>query len=246
MQLRGRRVMVTRARGQASGLIEALEREGAEVIAVPAIEIVAPESYAGLDEMLGRVGEFDWIVFSSVNGVKVFVSRLQGREVRGEIAAVGSATAGAVEDAGLRVSVMPDVFIAEKLVEALAGKVAGKSVLVVGAEVSRDVLVEGLRRAGAVVEVGVAYRTVVPRESVEILMGMTDWPEVVTFTSASSVRNFFALVEAAGVTVPVGVQFVSIGAITSGTLRELGGRVDAEARVAGVEGLVDAVVACCA
>ena len=238
--------MVTRARGQASGLIEALEREGAEVVVVPAIEIVAPESYAGLDEKLGRVGEFDWIVFSSVNGVESFAARLHGRENRGEIAVVGSATGRAVEAAGFRVSVMPEIFVAEELVRVLRGRVEGKRVLVVGAEVSRDVLVEGLREAGAAVEVGVAYRTLVPAGSVEILKAMTDWPEVVTFTSSSSVRNFFALVEAAGVRVPAEVKFVSIGAITSGTLRELGGVVSGEASVAGVEGLVEAVVEVCA
>ena len=128
--------------------------------------------------------------------------------------------------------------------KALRERVARKRVLVVGAESSRDVLVAGLRDAGAMVDVGVAYRTVVPAGSVEMLRAMADWPEAVTFTSSSSVRNFFALVEVAGVTVPSSVKFVSIGTITSGTLREYGGVVSGEASAASVEGLVDAVVAC--
>ena len=250
-------VLVTRARHQASQLAVELERLGAQTILIPTIEIAPPESFEPLDAALRDIAKFQWLVVTSANAVEVFgerlavagitAARLQNVGTRSlKIAAVGPSTARAVEQLGLKVDVMPQQFVAESLAEDLGSRVAGSRVLLVRAQVARDVLPEALAAAGAVVEMVEAYRNIVPAESITEIRRVFEGPapDAVTFTSSSSARNFFALLDEAKCSLPGGMKLVSIGPVTSATLRELGQRVDAEAQEATIPGLALAVAQC--
>jgi uroporphyrinogen-III synthase len=238
------RVLVTRAPHQASELAGALRALGAEPVMVATIETVAPTSYAVLDDALGRLDTFDWVVFTSANAVRVFAERRSSGADGVRVAAIGPATARAVEAAGMRVDVVPGQAVAESLVEALLPHVRASRFLLVRAESARDILPGALTAAGAEVVIAPAYRTVVPEGSVEALRDLfaRNPPEAVTFTSGSSVKNFFALVEAAGLRLPKGMVMGSIGPITSGTLRELGFEAQVEASTADVATLAAELV----
>jgi uroporphyrinogen-III synthase len=172
LPLAGRTILVTRARHQAGQLSEKLRALGAEVVEIPAIEIVPPESYAALDEALGNLSQYQWLIVTSANGVAALAGRLAlagvgvGDFGHLKIAAVGSATERALEKLGLKVAVTPQEYVAESLVEALGEQVDGKHVLLARAAVARDVIPDALRARGARVDVVDAYRTVIPAESV--------------------------------------------------------------------------------
>jgi uroporphyrinogen-III synthase len=162
-----------------------------------------------------------------------------------QVAAVGSATARALGELGIAVAVTPKEYVAESLVEALGDRVAGERVLLARAAVARDTIPEALQARGATVDVVDAYRTVIPPESVTKIRTLLREggcvPDAATFTSSSTVTNFLALLRAAGVAAPAGMRAVSIGPITSGTLRENGWEPAAEADPHDMDGLVAAV-----
>jgi len=244
----GFRVLVVRARGQGLGLAEALAAEGMEPVLVPAIEIVAPESWCGLDAALVSIRSYDWVVFASANAVEAFAARAGrlgvGAQAR-RIAVVGPATAKAVESVlGQGVDLMPERYVAEDLADVLVPVVKGASVLIVRAAVARDVLPASLAAAGAVVTVVEAYQNVVPAGSVAALreLFVDGPPDGVAFTSGSTARNLQGLLEAAGLELPEGVVLGSIGPVTSGVMRELGWEPTVEAEEATVAGLVRAFV----
>ncbi len=242
LPLFGRRVVITRARAQASRLAAQLRSLGADVIEFPTIEIREPEDTAPLDEAIARLDEYDWLIFTSVNGVEYFLKRLDAstadlRRLRARICAIGPATAAAVEALHLKVDVMPKEFIAESLVEAFAPfEMAGKRVLLPRAQVAREVLPNELRRRGARVDVLPAYKTVIPagapERARELFAPKPDW---ILFTSSSTVKN---LVKAAGAKALEGVKVASIGPVTSQTARELGLLVSAEAKPYTIDGLI--------
>jgi uroporphyrinogen-III synthase len=254
--LAGRKVLVTRARHQAGQLSEKLRALGAEVVEIPAIEIVPPESYAQLDRALVNLSQspwhYAWLVVTSANGAQALGERLTslgiGRTAfeQVKIAAVGAATARALEMVGLRVEVTPAEYVAEALVEALGNRARGERVLMVRAAIARDVIPDALRTGGAAVDVVDAYRTVIPEESVTavrtILGAGGMGAGAATFTSSSTVTNFLNLLRAAGVEFPRGLRAVSIGPVTSQTLRENGWEPVAEADPHDLGGLVAAVV----
>jgi uroporphyrinogen-III synthase len=252
LPLAGRTILVTRARHQAGQLSERLKSLGAEVVEIPAIEIVPPGSYAELDRALGDLAQYQWLIVTSANGVAALVGRMKLVRAGVEdfrhlkIAAVGSATARALEDLGLKVTVTPAEYVAESLVEALGEQVRGKRVLLARAAVARDVIPEVLRARGAVADVVDAYRTVIPEASVTqirtIFGAGGHAPDVVTFTSSSTVTNYLNLLREAGVGGPESMRAVSIGPITSRTLRENGWEPTAEADPHDLGGLVGAVV----
>ncbi|MEO6922649.1 MAG: uroporphyrinogen-III synthase, partial [Bryocella sp.] len=231
--------------GQASALADALRSAGLEPVLVPTIEIVPPVSFESLDAVVGKLDRFEWVVFTSANAVEVFAARCSRRVGLPKVAAIGAATARALVAAGFVVELVPEVAVAESLAEALVA-VGAKRVAIVRAEVARDVLVARLEEAGAQVEIGVAYRNVVPKGSADRLrlFATEGWPAAVTFTSASTVRNLVALLAEAGVVLPEGVKRVSIGPVTSAAMRELGIPAHAEAKEAGIAALVDAVKEC--
>ncbi len=249
----GRRVVVTRARAQAGELSVELERLGAEVFEFPTIEIRPPEDFGPLDGAIRDLDSFDWIVFTSVNGVEAFVERLKyhGLDLRAvprraKVAAIGPATARRVEEAGLRVDVTPEEYRAEALISALAeASLVGKKVLIPRANVAREILPEKLREAGAEVTVPPAYESAPSDEGSERLRGLLESGEVdcVTFTASSTVENFvraFGGEETGRLLSRVWVA--CIGPITAETARKYGIEIDAEADEYTIPGLVDAVV----
>ena len=229
MSLEGKRILVTRARHQAGRLVEALEAEGAEVLRLPTIEIVPPESYAHLDALLEVITGFHWLIFTSANAVAAVADRVKflriplDRLQHLQIAAVGPATAKAVDEIGLKTACMPEEYVAEAVVAMLRPQVAGRRVLLARAAVARDVIPDQLRQCGADIHVAEVYRTVVPPDSMaqvrELFAPGNPLPDAVTFTSSSTVTNFLALLSAAGMPLPGALRAVSIGPITTATLR---------------------------
>ncbi|MGH9668588.1 MAG: uroporphyrinogen-III synthase, partial [Terriglobales bacterium] len=252
--LAGKRILITRAQHQAEALAGQLRHLGATVAAVPSIEIRPPRSFQPLDRALGDIGRYEWLILTSVNGVQALFSRLRGLRLSSRrlkhlrLAAIGPATKMGVERRGLRVHVMPEEYVAESVARSLRRHVKGKRVLLVRAKVARDVLPRELRRAGARVDVVEAYQTVVPQASRRRLMAALRRPDRrphwVTFTSSSTARNFALLVGAGRVRAALqGIRVASIGPVTSRTLRELGLRVDVQARRYTIPGLVQALAA---
>lgn len=239
------RVLVTRTRDQASDLAARLEERGATVAIIPTIEIVPIESYAPLDSALQRLESYDWLLFTSANAVEVFGRRRDSSLVPRRIAVIGPATAKAVREIGLSVDLCPPKYIAESLAEALVPDASGKRILLVRAADARDVVPEALTAAGALVTIVDAYRTELPQQSIpalqQIFRSPETCPDVITFTSASTARNLFALLEAAGLALPSGVALASIGPITSQALRELGYAATIEAAEASLAALVEVI-----
>ena len=244
-------MLVTRARHQAGRLAEELRARGAEVLEVPAIEIAPPESYEPLDRALRHLSQYQWLIVTSANAVGALRTRMEALRLTAKdyphlrVAAVGSATAQALLGLGLPPAVTPPEYVAESLVEAIGAGMRGQHVLLARAAVARDVIPDRLRAKGTRVDVVDAYRTVVPSESItaiRTLLGSGCPPDAATFTSSSTVTNFLALLDAAGVLPPRSLLAVSIGPITSRTLREHGWEPAAEADPHDLSGLVDAVV----
>lgn len=253
--LAGRRILITRARSQAATLALALEEQGAEVLAIPAIEIAPPGSYADLDAALQRAASYQWLILTSVNGVEAMAARMRAvgalpsafSHLR--VAAIGPATARALERHGIRVDLVPQQYIAESIVEALRDTVSGARILLVRARVARDVIPVELRKLGAAVDVVEAYRTLIPESSCAELQRLFSHPDnlphAITFTSSSTVSNFFALMQQAGFSSfpSTTLAAVSIGPVTSRTLRDHGIEPAAEALEFTIPGLVAALCA---
>ena len=246
--LLGRRIVVTRAKGQAEALSEKLRSLGAGVIELPTIEIRPAADYTLLDRAIATLSCYDWLIFTSANGVRFFVDRLDRsgtdlRALRARICAIGPATRAAVEALHLKVDLMGKEYVAEGLLEAFAAHdLAGKRVLLPRAAVARDLVPVELTRRGAQVDVVEAYRTVIPDDGaahVYDLFSSPHKPDCITFTSSSTVQNFVSM---AGTEVLEDVSVVSIGPVTSKTARELRLRVDAEAQPYTIDGLVAAIL----
>ncbi|MGC2742984.1 MAG: uroporphyrinogen-III synthase [Candidatus Angelobacter sp.] len=249
--LSGWRILTTRASKQSGGLAEPLREMGAEVIEIPTIEIKPPSSYKSLDTALRNIGRYDWLILTSVNGVEALFARLKKLRIAPEklahlqVAAIGPATQQEIEKNGLKVSVTPDRYVAEAVVEALKGKMEGKRVLLVRAKVARDVLPIELRKNGAKVDVAEAYETHVPKEAKAKLNRLfsndTSRPDIVTFTSSSTATNFLALLEKDHWHGLREIWLASIGPVTSDTLRQAGFKPNIEALEYTMEGLALAI-----
>jgi len=251
--LQGKRIVVTRARTQASSLVAALANLGAEVIELPTIETVPLDSYETLDNALRNIPNYQWLIVTSANTARVLAERLAALNLPPSTldpprkVAIGSATAKAMREQGIEADLIPEQYVAESLVHALGDQVAGSRILLARA-MARDVIPDELTRRGAIVEVVDAYRTVIPDGAVQrikqVFSDPSLPPDAVTFTSSSTVKNFFTLWREAGFSgIPQGVAAISIGPITSGTLREYGWEPATEAATYDVSGLVGAVVA---
>lgn len=255
--LEGLRILVGRARRQASVLSAELRSLGAEVIEIPFIEIRPPRSYQPLDTALKQISEYQWLILTSVNGVGALGARMRRLKIAPaefahlRIATIGPSTRSATEKMGLEVSVVPAKYVAESVVDSLRGKVESQRVLVVRAAVARDVIPRELEKMGAPVDVVEAYETVAPDTSKKKLQSvMKDQkrrPHMVTFTSSSTVRNFVALLGGRGrpphtTNLLDGIRLASIGPITSATLREFGLPVHMEAEEYTIAGLTRAII----
>jgi uroporphyrinogen-III synthase len=246
------RVLVTRAAHQASALAEALRMVGCEPVEIPAIELVPPASWEALDAALAELYRFDWLLFTSANAVAAFLQRSKGAALPASlrVGAIGAATARALEEAGLRVDLVPPQAVAESFATALlpfarqADGTPGRFLLV-RAEEAREHLPDALRGAGAEVTVAPAYRNVVPEASVASIRQLfaDGGADAVAFTSSSSVWNLKALLERAGCELPAGVACVSIGPVTSDALREVGWAIAAGALEPSVRALAEACAA---
>ena len=250
--LAGRRILVTRASGQAFALAQPLRELGAEVIEVPTIEIRSTGSYGALDNALLKIDHYDTLILTSVNGVEALFARYNRLGLPLEdmqhllVVAIGPATAIEIQSEGLGVSIIPEKYVAESVIEALQGKIfKGSRVLLVRAKVARDVLPDELRKAGATVDVIEAYETVVPDGAAErlneIFANPATRPHVVTFTSSSTVTNFFSLLAPEQRECLGDICLASIGPVTSATLTNSGFAPTVEATEYTMGGLVEAI-----
>lgn len=252
--LLGRRIIIGRAKAQAGSLAKLLREQGANVTAIPFIEIRQPKSYKPMDVALREILEYDWLILTSVNGVDALFERMKklklevGWIAHLRIAAIGPATKEAIEKHGLDVHVVPKEYVAESVVKALRKKVEGRRVLLVRAKVARDVIPNELRKAGAAVDVVEAYETLLPKSSrTQLLAALKNGrkrPDVITFTSSSTARNFVELIgeKTAYSGMLDGVKLASIGPVTTATLKELGLNVEIRAKEYTILGLVAAIV----
>lgn len=255
--LTGRTIIITRARAQAAEFITELERHGGRVLACPTIEIVEPESYRPLDEVIENLYGYDWLIFTSVNGVDHFLRRLEavGHEVSElddlRVCAIGEATAERLREAHIHVDVVPLQFKAEGVFDALASflggqeNLRGQNFLIPRAAVARDYLPRALIAAGARADVVAAYRTVQPNSSergrVEAMLtgGAVD---CITFTSSSTVNNFSQMFETTDLSeILEGVCIACIGDITAATAAQYGLRTDIQPKEYTIPALARAI-----
>jgi len=251
----GKSIVVTRTRQQASDLSRKLSALGASVWEAPTLEIAAPKDPSAIDHALKTASEYDWIIFTSANGVEFARSRLTelNLDVRAfgnaKIAAIGDATAAAVRSKlALRVDLCPESFVAEALAnELITGKhVAGKKFLLLRADIARPILVEKLRAAGAAKVEDIAIYESYPAKSLSpglaaaIDAGEIDW---ITFASASSAKNFISLLGDNAAGRLVRTKIASIGPITTTAIKELGLTLTVQAETFNIDGLVAAIVA---
>lgn len=248
----GKTIVVTRAREQASDLVTALTDLGAECLEFPTIQVVPPDNWSALDAALDGLSSYDWVIFTSVNGVKYFFERLfaRGSDVRslGHIrtAAIGPVTAQHLRRLGLNTDILPESFRAESVVEAFrAESIAGKRILLPRAMEARAVLPDELSKMGAVVDEVTVYQTRQVHGRADALIRLLEDRQVdmVTFTSSSTVTNFMALLPSErAAELLKGVTLASIGPITSSTAETLGLDIQITASIYTIPGLCEAIL----
>jgi uroporphyrinogen III methyltransferase/synthase len=250
--LLGKRIVITRARSQAASLARSIEELGGLVIEFPTIEIQPPTDIRPLDEAIGNLIRYHWLIFTSANGVDRFLTRMAHlkrsvndlKSVR--IAAIGPETAKRLQSAGAANCVVPAAYQAEGLLEVLQSEtMRGKRVLIPRAAKAREILPETLMQWGAEVDVVEAYQTALPKADTRQLKEMLERGaiDMVTFTSSSTVANFVLLFDGQRLSdIMVGTPISCIGPITKNTVEELGGVVSVQAREFTIPGLVRAMV----
>ncbi|MEW5920896.1 MAG: uroporphyrinogen-III C-methyltransferase [Bacillota bacterium] len=247
----GCRVVVTRPREQAAALADAIAELGGEPLVIPLITIAPPVDTAPLDRVIREISSYDWVIFTSVNGVKYFWERLRclGRDIRGlkgaRLCAIGPATCAALEGKGLRVDIVPSAYRAEGLLERLKDEIKpGEHVLLPRAAAARPLLPRALASLGARVTHVEAYRTLPGKGDVSLLRSLLRERDVqvITFTSPSTVRQCLVLLGSEAGELLQGVTLASIGPITTAAARSLGLEVDVEADEYTIDGLVKALL----
>jgi uroporphyrinogen III methyltransferase/synthase len=247
----GKRIVVTRPRTQAGQLSRRLSDLGAEVIEFPTIAIEPPVDYAPMDRAIAQLNRYDWLFFTSINGVQSFFDRLRhfGNDSQDlehlKVVAIGPETAGCLKDEGVHVYLVPSKYQAEGILECLdSTEIRGGQILMPRAAKAREILPETLRQWGAIVDVVQAYRTVLPQDSQFAWRQLSEKQiDVITFTSSSTVENFMGLVEGEDLKrISQGIIFACIGPITARTARDCGLRVDIVSSEYTIRGLVGAIV----
>ena len=248
LPLFGKRIVVTRAHDRAANMVSRLRALGADAVELPSIEIRPAGDYSALDAAIADLSVYDWLIFTSANGVRFFLQRLDRsphdlRDIRGRIAAIGPATGAELEALHLKVDRTGKEFVAESLLEALATEdMNGKRILLSRAAVARGTLPDGLRALGAQVDIVAAYRTAPPdnlsAHAGQVLASPRK-PDWIAFTSSSTVEN---LVSAVGADALAGISVASIGPVTSATARKLGIHVTVEASRFDEAGLIEAIL----
>ena len=246
----GKGVVITRPERQADDLARLLAAQGANPIAFPTISITEPSNWSELDHALRQLESYNWLIFTSANGVHFFFERLRQkdmdiRDLKGiKIGCIGPATARQIEDRGIRVDLVPEEFIAEGLLKSFASmNLSGKKILIPRAARARDILPQGLKKQGAYVDVVTAYQTIPSGRKKEELSASLDAGEVdvITFTSSSTVTNFVELM-GQGFILPDHVKIACIGPVTASTAVKAGFRVDIRQEEYTMEGLVQSLV----
>jgi len=245
----GKGVVITRPKEQADDFAALLNERGARVILFPTIRIVPPASYDALDRAVETIAAYDWIIFTSANGVRFFFDRIKelGRDIRDlkgiRICTIGPASASVVEDYGIIVDSVPDEYISEGVVDAFRGHdMRGKRVLLPRAETARNVIPDGLAELGAHVDVVTAYRTVNSQIDPAELFDLIERRkvDVITFTSPSTVSNFIDII-GSGTKLPSYIKIACIGPVTKQAAEQAGFTVDIMHGPYVIEGLVDAL-----
>jgi uroporphyrinogen III methyltransferase/synthase len=254
--LAGRTVVITRAQDQADQFVAELEKYGANVVLCPTIEICALENYERLDEAIEHLYGYDWLIFTSVNGVDYFFQRLKtgGRDVSDlddlKVCAIGDATADKLRDLQVHVDVIPENFVAEGVFSALdrfvggAEALRGLNILLPRASVARDYLPKALADAGARVDVVPAYRTLLPANLDRGRVGamLSGDADCIAFTSSSTVRNLARLFDTQDLSAALsGVVIACIGDITATTARDYGLNVKIEPKEFTIPALAHAI-----
>ncbi len=248
----GKRIVVTRAREQASALSSKIESLGGEAFEFPAIKITETTDKKPLDQAILNADSYQWIIFTSVNGVKYFFKRMQelNKDIRtlgnAKICAIGPVTKRHLEEKGLIVDYMPEKFVAEKIIEGLSQRLEkGDRILLPRADIARPILVEAMSSMGMQVEEVITYHTVTENRDQEELLDklrekMIDY---ITFTSSSTVLNFLAVFpdEATKNKLLIGVKIACIGPVTEKTARDNGLHPDIVAENYTIDGLVEAI-----
>jgi uroporphyrinogen III methyltransferase/synthase len=246
----GKGIVITRPEKQADDLAQALSAQGAYPISFPTIKIVPPPDWIELDAALEKVASYDWLIFTSANGVSFFFERLRekNKDVRDligiKICCIGPATAKQIEDRGIIVDLVPEKFIAEGILESMARlDLQGKKILIPRAAKARDILPEGLKKLGAAVDVATTYRTINSGRKKEELMELLEKGKVdiITFTSSSTVTNFVDIM-GKGFEMPLNIEVACIGPVAAATAQKAGFRVDIRQEAYTMEGLVQSLV----
>ncbi len=246
----GRKIVITRAAEQAAEFTSLLENTGAEVLSYPTIQIAPPTSWEAADKAMAGIARYDWLLFTSVNGVTMFFQRLKtlGRDIRDlkglRIGAIGPKTSARLQALGLIVNAFPEEYRAEALADVI-GEVKGSRVLIARAQIARDILPKTLEARGAEVTVATVYRTLKPRRlASEIKKRLLDHDiDVVTFTSSSTVDGFMQHVSAREKRLIFKhTKAAAIGPITAATLRDHGIHPAIRAKRYTIEALAKAIV----
>ncbi len=248
----GKRVVVTRSRGQASVFAEMLIDRGATTIEFPTIDVVPPSNWAELDNAIDAIESYQWVIFTSANAVRFFFERLKnrGKDIRllkgVSICAVGPKTAESIEQYGLRADLIPSEFKAEGVLAALGGvNLKGQKFLIPRAKVAREIIADKLRELGAEVTVATAYENVKPTSDVERIRKLFQEKKIaaVTFTSSSTVHNFVEILgQKEYKSLLDGVTIACIGPVTAKTAEEFGMKIDIMPKEYTLPAFVDAIV----
>ncbi len=249
----GKRIVITRARAQASDLVSQLSKLGANCIQIPTIEIAPPQDLEPLRQSIKDIDSYDWLVFTSVNGVKYFFDTLydMGKDVRVlghlQFACIGPVTKERLKDYGIISDILPETYRAESVIDAFSNvEIADKKVLLPRAKVARTILPEELTKMGAMVNEVTAYETHINTDKKQELFSLLKDKQIdaVTFTSSSTVSNFMSQLESDdSKNLLKDVLVASIGPITSDTAKSLGIAPDIEAKEYTIPGLVDSILA---
>ena len=246
----GKGIVITRPARQGDDLAALLEKEGAQAIHFPTIKIIPPRDWESLDAALNKLDTYNWLIFTSANGVQYFFERLLElnkdiRELKGvKICCIGPATAGQMEKRGLRVDLVPEYYISESILKSFAApNLQKQKILIPRAAHARDILPEGLKKMGAIVDVVPAYETVNSGKKKEELLELlqNNRIDVITFTSSSTVANFSEIM-GKDFTCPSRVKIACIGPITEAAAHKAGFQVDIQQEHYTIEGLVESLL----
>ncbi len=251
MPLEGKKILITRAREQSAGFAEELKRLGGEVIVFPTIEMVPPLRWDRLDEAMDRLETYDWIIFTSANGVHFFRQRLMGQGKKFllppslKVCAIGPATARQLKENGISVDYIPKEYIAESVLKGFEKMgVQAKQILLARAKMARDVLPKGLKKMGAEVDVVEVYRTIKPRGGSKKLRELLEKGEadVITFTSSSTVNHFVELLKKENLRKCLGGKVIAcIGPVAAHTARSWGMEVEIQPKEYTIPALTQAI-----